>query len=188
MVFVPAALKYLERLWGTVETIKFILVSIVASNIIAFGFNWIEFIATGNAELFLYGMPYHGQMSLQIALLVAFTQLIPEHQVQVMGVIKTRVKVSASVEIILRYRHIWQSLSEFAYGLPHTVDCSLHSWMAMPLDYNSIWVVCRLGVPAILQEEPWRVCRWHRLVWRREWNVFSCLVVSSFTAVGILYT
>lgn len=92
MVFVPAALKYLERLWGTVETIKFILVSIVASNIIAFGFNWIEFIATGNAELFLYGMPYHGQMSLQIALLVAFTQLIPEHQVQVMGVIKTRVK------------------------------------------------------------------------------------------------
>lgn len=88
------------------ETIKFILVSIVASNIIAFGFNWIEFIATGNAELFLYGMPYHGQMSLQIALLVAFTQLIPEHQVQVMGVIKTRVKVSASVEIILRYRHI----------------------------------------------------------------------------------
>lgn len=38
-------------------------------------------------------MHYHGQMALQIALLVAFTQLIPEHQVQVMGVIKTRVKV-----------------------------------------------------------------------------------------------
>jgi len=76
MVFVPAALKYLERLWGTVETTKFILVSIVASNIIAFGLNWIEFLATGNA-FFLYGTPYHGQMSLQIALLVAFTQLIP---------------------------------------------------------------------------------------------------------------
>ncbi len=38
-------------------------------------------------------MEYHGQMSLQIALLVAFTQLIPEHQVQIMGVLKTRVKV-----------------------------------------------------------------------------------------------
>ena len=102
MVFVPAALKYLERLWGTVETTKFILVSIVASNIIAFGLNWIEFLATGNA-FFLYGTPYHGQMSLQIALLVAFTQLIPEHQVQVMGIIKTRVKVCVSADTILKY-------------------------------------------------------------------------------------
>ncbi len=32
-------------------------------------------------------------MALQIGVLVAFTQLIPEHQVQVMGVIKARVKV-----------------------------------------------------------------------------------------------
>jgi hypothetical protein len=38
-------------------------------------------------------MHYHGQMALQIALLVAFTQLIPEHQVQVLGIIKARVKV-----------------------------------------------------------------------------------------------
>ena len=38
-------------------------------------------------------MHYHGQMALQISLLVAFTQLIPEHQVQVFGVIKARVKV-----------------------------------------------------------------------------------------------
>lgn len=87
------------------------VVSIVVSNIIAFAFNWIEFIATKNADLFLYvyylhhsyhllndlnnsyGMQYHGQMSLLTAVLVAFTQVIPEHQVQVMGVIKTRVKV-----------------------------------------------------------------------------------------------
>jgi hypothetical protein len=38
-------------------------------------------------------MRYHGQMALQMALLVAFTQLIPEHQVQIMGIIKARVKV-----------------------------------------------------------------------------------------------
>jgi len=38
-------------------------------------------------------MHYHGQMALQISLLVAFTQLIPEHQIQVFGVIKARVKV-----------------------------------------------------------------------------------------------
>ena len=53
LTFVPASLKYLERLWGSIETLKFIFVSIVASNIIAFGFNWIEFIATRNADLFL---------------------------------------------------------------------------------------------------------------------------------------
>ncbi|KAF8167633.1 eukaryotic integral membrane protein-domain-containing protein [Crassisporium funariophilum] len=92
LIFVPAALKYLERLWGSIETLKFIFVSVVASNIIAFGFNWIEFIVTRNADLFLYGMRYHGQMSLQTTLLVAFTQLIPEHQVQILGVIKARVK------------------------------------------------------------------------------------------------
>ncbi len=44
-------------------------------------------------------MQYHGQMSLQIALLVAFTQLIPEHQVQVMGVLRARVKVRGSCAI-----------------------------------------------------------------------------------------
>lgn len=40
-----------------------------------------------------YGMQYHGQMALQIGVLIAFTQLIPEHQVQVFGVLKARVKV-----------------------------------------------------------------------------------------------
>ncbi|KAG6817980.1 hypothetical protein H0H87_012448 [Tephrocybe sp. NHM501043] len=93
ILFVPASLKYLERLWGSIETLKFIVASIAASNIIAFAFNWIEFIATRNADLFLYGMRYHGQMALQTAILVAFTQIIPEHQVQVLGVIKTRVKM-----------------------------------------------------------------------------------------------
>lgn len=32
-------------------------------------------------------------MALQIAVLVAFTQVIPEHQVQIFGVFKARVKV-----------------------------------------------------------------------------------------------
>ncbi|KAG6814109.1 hypothetical protein H0H92_002104 [Tricholoma furcatifolium] len=92
IALVPPSLKYLERLWGSVEIIKFIVVSIAFSNIIAFAFNWIEFMATGNADLFLFGMEYHGQMALQTAILVAFTQLIPEYQVQIFGVIKTRVK------------------------------------------------------------------------------------------------
>ncbi|KAJ7808223.1 hypothetical protein B0H14DRAFT_2870581 [Mycena olivaceomarginata] len=81
-----------EVIWGSIETLKFIVVSVGFSNIIGFGFNWIEFIFTRNADLFLYGMQYHGQMALQIAILVAFTQLIPEHQVQLFGVLKARVK------------------------------------------------------------------------------------------------
>ncbi|KIK70712.1 hypothetical protein GYMLUDRAFT_254042 [Collybiopsis luxurians FD-317 M1] len=92
LITIPPTLRYLERIWGSIETLKFILATVCASNIIAFGFNWIEFIATSNADLFLYGMHYHGQMSLQIGVLVAFTQIIPEHQVQFLGFLKMRVK------------------------------------------------------------------------------------------------
>lgn len=35
-------------------------------------------------------------MALQIGVLVAFTQLIPEHQVQLFGVLRARVKVRAT--------------------------------------------------------------------------------------------
>lgn len=39
-------------------------------------------------------MPYHGLSALQVGFLVAFTQLIPEHQVQFLGgILKGRVKV-----------------------------------------------------------------------------------------------
>jgi hypothetical protein len=38
-------------------------------------------------------MNYHGQTALQTAVLVAFTQLIPEHQVQFFGALSVRVKV-----------------------------------------------------------------------------------------------
>lgn len=43
-----------------------------------------------------YGQQYHGLMALQIGVLVGFTQIIPEHQVQIMGVFKARVKVCFS--------------------------------------------------------------------------------------------
>jgi len=92
LIAVPPCLRYLERLWGAVETIKFIVVTATVSNIIAFGLNWIEFVVFRNADLFLYGMQYHGQMAVQIGILVAFTQLIPEHQVQLFGVFRARVK------------------------------------------------------------------------------------------------
>ena len=39
-------------------------------------------------------------MALQTGILVAFTQLIPEHQVQVFGVLKVRVKVRVTLLIL----------------------------------------------------------------------------------------
>ncbi|KAI0801088.1 eukaryotic integral membrane protein [Fomes fomentarius] len=91
LLVIPASLRYLERLWGAVETAKFIVVTIVVSNIIAVVVNWLEYVLFANL-VFLYGHQYHGQMALQIGVLVAFTQLIPEHHVQVLGVFKARVK------------------------------------------------------------------------------------------------
>ena len=53
LLFVPPSLRYLERLWGAAETLKFIAFTVTISNIIAFGLNWIEFIGTRNADMFL---------------------------------------------------------------------------------------------------------------------------------------
>jgi len=52
LLVVPACLRYLERLWGAVETAKFIAVSVTISNIIAVGLNWLEFIVFRN-DMFL---------------------------------------------------------------------------------------------------------------------------------------
>jgi hypothetical protein len=48
IIVIPPSLRYLERLWGARETFKFLLWPLLASNVVAFGFNWIEFIATKN--------------------------------------------------------------------------------------------------------------------------------------------
>lgn len=92
LIVIPASLRYFERLWGSLEILKFILICVTGPNLIAFAFNWIEYAAIGDANLFLYGMQYHGQMALFTSLLVAFTQIIPEHQVQIFGLFRVRVK------------------------------------------------------------------------------------------------
>ena len=68
-----------------------------------------------------YGQAYHGQMALQIGILVAFTQLIPEHQVQLMGVIKTRVKVCFA-PLFTKLANT-RLTPDVAYGLCHIFDC-----------------------------------------------------------------
>lgn len=44
-------------------------------------------------------MQYHGQMALLTSVLVAFTQLIPEHQVQILGFFKVRVKACVILSV-----------------------------------------------------------------------------------------
>lgn len=100
-------------------------------------------------------MQYHGQMALQTALLVAFTQLIPEHQVQVMGVIKARVKVCNSATpcplLLIMFRQ------DVANGVLDYFNYFYLPRFSVSLDYHPVWLVRQLGVPSFLQEESGRI-------------------------------
>lgn len=48
LIVIPASLRYMERLWGAMETLKFIVVSVGVSNIIAFALNWLEYLVLRN--------------------------------------------------------------------------------------------------------------------------------------------
>ena len=72
---------------------QFVAFTIISSNAIATAVNIIEHYVLNNSGFFLFGQSYHGMMALQTAFLVAFTQLIPEHQVQILGgLLKLKVK------------------------------------------------------------------------------------------------
>ena len=49
-ISLPLSCRYLERVWGWKELIRFCLIVIVASNVIAFGFSWIIYTAIGQEE------------------------------------------------------------------------------------------------------------------------------------------
>ncbi|WWD18284.1 hypothetical protein CI109_102734 [Kwoniella shandongensis] len=100
VVTLPLACRYLERVWGARELLRFCAIVIVGSNIIAFGFSWIVWFVVGQEEA-LWGLPYHGLSGLQVGFLVAFTQLIPEHQVQLLGKFKVRVKTLPGIYLLI---------------------------------------------------------------------------------------
>lgn len=59
-------------------------------------------------------MDYYGLMALQVGVLVAFTQLIPEHQVQFFGALKIRMKrlpmiyvTISNVACLIGYQSPW---------------------------------------------------------------------------------
>ncbi|WWC88860.1 uncharacterized protein L201_003775 [Kwoniella dendrophila CBS 6074] len=100
LISIPLACRYLERVWGIRELIKFSIITIVGSNVIAFGFSWIVWFVLGQEDA-LYGLPYHGLSGLQVGFLVAFTQLIPEHQVQLLGKFKVKVKTLPGIHLLI---------------------------------------------------------------------------------------
>ncbi|PWZ02454.1 DUF1751-domain-containing protein [Testicularia cyperi] len=92
VISLPLAARYLERQWGAVELLKFSTIILVISNIIAWGLQLLLF-AVFRKEALIWGIQFHGLQALQTGFLVAFAQLIPEHQVQVLrGAVKLRVK------------------------------------------------------------------------------------------------
>jgi len=121
--------RYLERLWGTIETIKFVVITVTISNAIAVVANWLEFVAAGKSEFFLYDMHYQGMTALQTGVLVAFTQLIPEHQIQILGFIKIRVK-----RLPMIYVTISSALCLTGYQSP---------WLLIQLGWLVSWIYLR---------------------------------------------
>ena len=77
-------------------------------------------------------------MALQIAILVAFTQLIPEHQVQVLGVFKARVKVCRCHLIIVdMFREPFPQTLPMAYLTLSTVLCIV--------GFQCPWIIIQFG-------------------------------------------
>ncbi|KAE8266716.1 hypothetical protein A4X09_0g5625 [Tilletia walkeri] len=91
-ISLPLAGLYLERIWGPVELVRFTVIVVVLSNVIAWGLAVLIFVVFG-VEFAVFGTQYHGLEALQVAFLVALTQLIPEHAVQLFrGAISIQVK------------------------------------------------------------------------------------------------
>ncbi|PWN45710.1 DUF1751-domain-containing protein [Ceraceosorus guamensis] len=92
IVSLPLAGRYLERLWGPIELVKFVGVVLVGSNVIAWFLAVLAYLVF-RGERGMYGTQYHGLMALQTGFLVALAQLIPEHQIQLFhGRVRIRVR------------------------------------------------------------------------------------------------
>ncbi|KAK9240323.1 eukaryotic integral membrane protein-domain-containing protein [Lipomyces kononenkoae] len=83
--------RYCERVWGSRELAKFLLIVSVIPNVIVFLLYTLAFVITRNTDVEFTTIC--GGVALQSAFLVAFKQLVPEHTVILFrGIIKIRVK------------------------------------------------------------------------------------------------
>jgi hypothetical protein len=92
-------------------------------------------------------MEYHGQMALLISLLVAFTQVIPEHQVQILGFIKARVKVRI---FFITFICDLTLPSETSYGVPDLFNHHDINRLPISIYSHSVWLVCIMDIPPLL--------------------------------------
>lgn len=104
-------------------------------------------------------MSYNGLMALQVGFLVAFTQLIPEHQVQLFGgLFKIRVKVSFLCNLTAQHSDnalIWQhvTVKVATDALRDGVKYSLLARVPIPVHSHSIWMVHVVVLSTIRQDE-----------------------------------
>lgn len=100
-------------------------------------------------------------MALQTGILVAFTQLIPEHQVQVFGVVKVRVKVRQPIlgpKASINCKH-----AALTNGIRNAVYCYGAHWLPIALDSHSMGMASIMALLEILQKEQGRLHRWRVL-------------------------
>ncbi|KAL9941201.1 hypothetical protein D7B24_005803 [Verticillium nonalfalfae] len=82
--------RYLERAWSSAELAKFLLVASLVPNVLTFLVSMIFFTLTRNERWTL--MTIAGTIPVQIAFLVAFSQLVPAHTVTLFrGILSLRV-------------------------------------------------------------------------------------------------
>ncbi|KAI8615655.1 eukaryotic integral membrane protein-domain-containing protein [Chytriomyces sp. MP71] len=92
--------RYFEKIWGPREFLKFIAIVSISSVILTAFTLLFEFISTQDVDK-LYATHVGGMLALLSGFLVAFKQAVPEHSLNVAGVVSVRVKRLPSVAILM---------------------------------------------------------------------------------------
>jgi len=91
--------RYLEPVWGSKEFLKFVLVTNAFTGVITFAYMMTVYFATASEE-YLYGKAFgfHGVIA---GFVVAIKQLMPEHEVRILGLVRFRLKNLPVVVLLL---------------------------------------------------------------------------------------
>ena len=85
---------------------------------------------------------------MQIGVLVALTQLIPEHQVQLFGVFRARVKVRLTGHLV--NSRTTDPLTDTSDGIRHIFYCHVHHRVSMSIYHYPVWVAGFLDMASVL--------------------------------------
>ncbi len=105
-------------------------------------------------------------MALQIGVLVAFTQLIPEHHVQVLGVFEARVKVSAEQSLDAPRELSVLSGADTPHGVCDVLDGHVPHLLPITVHCDPVWMAGIIHLAPILQEELGRGVERRPSIWR----------------------